>query len=91
MLQISDEALYVSEAQSDLDRHNAVNVCTPFHDVTMKYLRIKGGLPNLCFQLYLHFLRTKCIKLIMYKVGNTALTSHLPLCTTIFLDYIHAI
>lgn len=26
----------------------------------------------------------------MYKVGNTALTSHLPLCTTIFLDYIHA-
>ena len=51
MLQISDEALYVSEAQSDLDRHNAVNVCTPFHDVTMEYLRIKGGLPNQCFQL----------------------------------------
>ena len=29
-------------------------------------------------------------KMITYKVGNTALTSHLPLCTTIFLDYIHA-
>lgn len=65
MLQISDEAVYVSEAQSDLDRHNAVNVCTPFHDITKKYLRIKGGLPNQCFQLYLHFFTNK-----MYKTDH---------------------
>ena len=77
MLQISDEAVYVSEAQSDLDRHNAVNVCTSFHDVTKKYLRVKGCLLNQCYQLWSSFLRTNCIKLIIFKVANTALCTKL--------------
>ena len=55
MLQISDEALYVSEAQSDLDRHNAVNLCTPFHDVTMKYLRIKASRISVSKFVYLFY------------------------------------